>query len=66
MEGLLQEIVKEKVKVWLTTNFETVWGEEGTQKLVGATIAELVPVIQQKFMSDMVSRILNEIRLKTY
>lgn len=65
VDGMLQEIVKEKVKAWLDTNFEVVW-EDNTQKLMGAVVAELIPVVQQKYMSDMVSRVLSEIRNRTY
>lgn len=66
VEGMLQEIVQEKVRVWLDTNFEVVWGQEGTQKLMGEVVAELIPVVQQKYMADMVSRILGEIRTRNY
>ena len=63
---MVQEIIKEKVKAWLNTKFEVVWGDENTQKLIGETVADLIPVVQQKHISDMISRIMGEIRSRTY
>ena len=67
VEGMLHELVKKKVAVWLDTNFERVWDSEGqNEKLIGDTVAQLIPIVQQKYISDMVSKILGEIRMRTY
>ena len=59
---LLKEMLEKDIKEWLHDNFTGIWTEENRMKLIGETVAQLIPVVQQHFMMQQVEIALGALR----
>jgi hypothetical protein len=59
---LLKEMLEKDVKAWLEDNFTSVWAEDSRMKLIGETVAKLIPVVQQHFMTQQIETALGALR----
>lgn len=64
---MLQDLLKQKLTQWFSDNFEQVYDDKTNQtRIIGETVAELIPIVQQKMMKDLVERTLGELRQRSY
>jgi hypothetical protein len=63
VEHAVEQEIKERLKTWMSKNFEMKWGKYGgPDKLTGEMVEKFIPIAQSKMMSDMVQQAMANIQ----